>query len=81
MHDDAYVRDIATLRITDAEEAGGKGMRVGGAEVSTMHANFFFNVDNATASDIRALITKVQEMVRERLGVELQTEVQIVGEW
>ncbi len=63
------------------EEAGGKGMRVGGAEVSTMHANFFFNVDNATASDIRALITKVQEMVRERLGVELQTEVQIVGEW
>jgi UDP-N-acetylmuramate dehydrogenase len=63
------------------EEAGGKGMRIGGAEVSTTHANFFFNVDNATAADIRALITEVQEMVRKRFGVELQPEVQIVGEW
>lgn len=63
------------------EEVGAKGMRVGGAEVSPVHANFFFNVDNATASDIRALITTVQSMVRERFGVELQPEVQIVGEW
>jgi len=63
------------------ETVGCKGMRVGGAEVSTLHANFLFNVENATASDIRQLIDRVREMVRERCGIELQTEVQIVGEW
>lgn len=63
------------------EEVGGKGMRVGGAEVSTKHANFFFNVDNASATDIRELIARVQSLVRERFEVELQPEVRIVGEW
>ncbi len=63
------------------ERVGCKGMRVGGAEVSIHHANFFFNVENATASDIRELISRVRDMVRECCGIELQTEVQIVGEW
>lgn len=63
------------------ERFGCKGMRVGGAEVSTRHANFFFNVESATASDIRELIDRVRGIVRERCGIELQTEVQIVGEW
>ena len=63
------------------ERVGGKGMRIGGAQVSTLHANFFFNVEDATASDIRELILKIKDMVRDRLGIELQTEVQIVGEW
>lgn len=63
------------------EEAGGKGLRVGGAEVSAIHANFFFNVGDASAADIRALMIKVQDIVRERFEVELQPEVRIIGEW
>ncbi len=63
------------------QEVGAKGMRVGGAEVSPKHANFFFNVDNATASDIRELISRVQDLVHDCFGVQLQPEVQIVGEW
>ena len=63
------------------EGVGAKGMRIGGAEISSIHANFFFNIDNATASEVRALMTKVQEMVRESFGVDLEPEVRIVGEW
>ena len=62
------------------EAAGLKGHRIGGAEVSTKHANFIINRDNASASDIEQLIEFVQETVREVHGVELQHEVRIVGE-
>ena len=62
------------------EAAGLKGHRIGGAEVSAKHANFIINVADATAADIEALITHVQDTVARAHGVRLQHEVRIVGE-
>ena len=62
------------------EAAGLKGYRIGGAEVSTKHANFIINREQATASDIEALIEHVRLTVRDVHGVSLQHEVRIVGE-
>ncbi|MEE4184742.1 MAG: UDP-N-acetylmuramate dehydrogenase [Gammaproteobacteria bacterium] len=62
------------------ETAGLKGFAIGGAEVSAKHANFIINTGAATAADIEALISHVQETVRTRHGVTLQPEVQIIGE-
>lgn len=61
------------------EASGLKGYRIGGAVVSEKHANFILNDNNATAGDIESLIKHVQKTVREQQGVELQTEVRIVG--
>lgn len=60
------------------EAAGLKGTRVGGAEVSPMHANYFVNTGGATAADVRELIALARRRVRERFGAELETEVKIV---
>lgn len=57
-----------------------KGYTIGGAEVSMKHANFIINRDNACASDIEKLIRHVQQTVKKQQGVELQTEVKIIGE-
>jgi len=62
------------------EVAGLKGHRIGGAEVSTKHANFIINRDNATATDIEELIEHVRQTVFEVHGVRLEHEVRIVGE-
>jgi UDP-N-acetylmuramate dehydrogenase len=62
------------------ESAGLKGTREGGAVVSDLHANFIVNRANATASDIEALIGRVQRTVLETHGVELIREVRIIGE-
>jgi UDP-N-acetylmuramate dehydrogenase len=62
------------------ESCGLKGKRIGAAEVSLKHANFIVNQGDATAKDIEELITLVQETVKRRTGVELEREVQIVGE-
>lgn len=62
------------------EAAGLKGLRVGGAQISDMHANFIVNLGMATASDVLALIDKTRETVLARNGVELLLEVQIVGD-
>jgi len=62
------------------EEAGLKGTRVGGAEVSVQHANFIINTGTATARDVLALITHIQNVVKDRYGVELMPEVMTVGE-
>ncbi len=62
------------------EAAGLKGHRIGGAEVSEKHANFIINRDNATATDIEALIDFVRQTVFDRHGVELVHEVRVVGE-
>ena len=62
------------------EAAGLKGFVMGGAKVSEKHANFIVNTDNASATDIEDLICFVQKKVKEQLGVELQTEVCMVGE-
>ena len=62
------------------EEAGGKGRRVGLASVSTKHANFIVASDGATATDVVTLIAQVRDMVAERSGVRLETEVRIIGD-
>ena len=61
------------------EAAGAKGWRVGGAEVSPLHANFINNVDGARAQDVAALLARVRRAVVDRFGVELQLEVHLVG--
>lgn len=62
------------------EAAGLKGVRIGGACVSPMHANFIVNDGTASAADIERLIEHVREVVERVHGVRLQTEVRIVGE-
>ncbi len=61
------------------EAAGLKGMQIGGARVSDKHANFIINADNASAADIERLIEQVQQRVAQSSGVQLQTEVRMVG--
>lgn len=62
------------------EGAGLKGASVGGAQVSTLHAGFIINTGNATAKDILDLIKYVQKVVFEKYGVNLETEVRVLGE-
>jgi UDP-N-acetylmuramate dehydrogenase len=61
------------------EDAGLKGTRVGGAEVSPKHANWIVNVGGATADDVLSLVDVVRRTVQEKLGVELQLEVKVIG--
>lgn len=63
------------------EAAGLKGTRIGNAEISPLHGNFFINHDNTKAEDIRALIELVLKTVKEKQGVDLELEVELVGEW
>jgi len=62
------------------ESAGLKGHRVGGASVSTKHANFLINEGSATAADIEQLLLHVQVTVERVHGVRLEPEVRIIGE-
>jgi len=62
------------------EQAGLKGLKIGGAEVSTKHANFIVNTGGATAADILALMERVRREVKEKFALALQLEVKIVGE-
>jgi UDP-N-acetylmuramate dehydrogenase len=59
------------------DEAGLKGFRVGGAEISTRHANFILARDGATAEDVVNLIEYAKDRVRETAGIELEPEVEI----
>ncbi len=58
---------------------GLKGYRIGGAEISTVHGNFILNIDNATAADVLNLVAYIQQQVREKTGISLQTEVKRLG--
>ena len=62
------------------QDCGLQGKGVGGAEVSTKHAGFIVNKNNATATDYIQTIEMVQRTVKETFGVDLETEVKIVGE-
>jgi UDP-N-acetylmuramate dehydrogenase len=62
------------------EAAGLKGTRVGNIEVSPVHANYLVNLGGGTAEDALALIELVRKTVHEKLGIELESEVRIVGE-
>ncbi|CAN5827078.1 UDP-N-acetylmuramate dehydrogenase [soil metagenome] len=62
------------------EAAGLKGLRVGQLEVSPVHANYLVNLGGGTAEEALDLIDLVRQTVRERLGIELEPEVRVVGE-
>ena len=64
-------------RFIDA--AGLKGVRVGGAQVSELHANFIVNNGGATAKDVISLMNHVQEVVYSKFKVTLEPEVRILG--
>src|SRR5438552_8381569 len=66
-------------RLVDA--AGLKGAREGRARISDLHANFIVNQGGARALEVAKLIRRAQEAVRERFGVDLETEVELVGRW
>ncbi len=64
------------------EAAGLKGTVHGGAMVSPVHANFFVNVNgNATAHDFKALIDQAQTAVSEQFNINLELEIELLGEW
>jgi len=63
------------------EAAGLKGTRIGGAEVSSVHANFFINRENARAADLYQLIRLVQSKVMETSHIQLELEVELLGNW
>ena len=61
------------------DNAGLKGTKIGDAEISTHHANFFINHGNASASDISALIRIAREAVLKKFDIELELEIQTLG--
>jgi UDP-N-acetylmuramate dehydrogenase len=61
------------------DEAGLKGFRLGGAQVSPLHGNYFVNTGTATAADILRLIDHVRKTVAKKTGVELELEIKVVG--
>jgi UDP-N-acetylmuramate dehydrogenase len=63
------------------EELGLKGHRIGDAEVSTLHANFIINRQDATASQIRELIYYVRDQVKQAYSIELEPEVKMLGKF
>jgi len=60
------------------QECGLKGVRVGGAEVSLAHANYIVNADNATSQDVIDLIKIVQQKIREKFNMDLETEIVVL---
>ena len=62
------------------QDAGLKGLTVGGAQVSELHSGFVINIGGATATDILQLMEIVQQTVMDKFGVMLEPEVRIIGE-
>jgi UDP-N-acetylmuramate dehydrogenase len=73
------IEGIGAGRLID--ECGLKGTRIGGAEVTHRHANIMINRDDATASDVRALIDHVQTVVQRETGYTLEPEISFIGEF
>jgi len=63
------------------QDAGLRGFRVGGAQVSEKHCGFVINKDQATAADVAELMRQVSLKVKEQFGVELEAEVKRLGEF
>jgi UDP-N-acetylmuramate dehydrogenase len=61
------------------EAAGLKGLRIGGAQVSEVHANFIVNAGGASATDVVALVRLIRETIEDRYGVELKPEIRFLG--
>ena len=62
-------------------DAGLQGFSVGGAQVSEKHCGFVVNTGDATAADVRGLISEVSKRVKEQFGVTLEPEVKMLGEF
>ena len=62
-------------------DAGLKGLRIGGAQVSEKHAGFIINKEGASSADIYSLIKTVQQRVYEEYGIKLETEVRLIGKF
>ncbi|MEM7480320.1 MAG: UDP-N-acetylmuramate dehydrogenase [Acidobacteriota bacterium] len=73
------IEGIGAGRLID--EAGLKGLTVGGAEISPRHANIIVNRGGATARDVRILIQRVQQTVHEQTGRRLEPEISFIGEF
>jgi len=73
------IEGVGAGRLID--QAGLKGYRHGGAQISHIHANIIVNLGRATARDVRELIAIAQQAVREKFGYELQPEIGFVGEF
>ena len=63
------------------EDSGLKGYKIGGAQVSEKHSGFVVNTGNASAADVRALIEHIQKTVKDKFGVEMKTEVKMLGDF
>jgi UDP-N-acetylmuramate dehydrogenase len=63
------------------EAAGLKGSRIGSAEISPVHANFFLNTGDTRSEDVRALIELAQQTVLDTFAVKLELEIELLGEW
>ena len=62
------------------DDSGLKGYKIGGAEVSKLHAGFIVNVDNATPQDVLDLMEHIKTVIKEKYDVDLHEEVKIIGE-
>ena len=62
------------------DEAGLKGYTIGGAQVSTLHAGFIVNKGGATSQDILDLIQYVQQVIKDKYEIDIETEIKIIGE-
>ena len=73
----AFKRPVGGYAGALIEQAGLKGYQIGGAAISTKHAGFAVNVDNATADDVKTLLQSVSDIVFEKSGIRLEPEVRI----
>ena len=73
------IEGVGAGRLVD--QCGLKGFRIGGAQVSHLHANIIINSGGATAADVRTLIVHIQARVQERFAQQLEPEIGFVGEF
>jgi UDP-N-acetylmuramate dehydrogenase len=73
------IEGVGAGRLVD--QCGLKGYRNGGAQISHIHANIMVNLGNATASDVRGLISHAQQTVEKRCGVHLEPEIGFIGDF
>jgi UDP-N-acetylmuramate dehydrogenase len=75
------VRDGKVASAYFLEQVGAKGMRRGGIEIASYHANLIYNTGDGTAAELRAMILELKKRVRDKYGFEVEEEVQYVGEF
>ena len=73
------IEGVGAGRLID--QLGLKGFRIGGAQISHIHANIMVNLGGATAADVRALIAHAQKAVFEKFGERLEPEIGFIGEF